>query len=211
MIVVSVIGHGLLLLALAVLVRVPEPPIISAPMVVDLVRLHPPQPNAAQEVAPTSPPPLAVRPPKPSDIQPPAVIAVTPTATPGTGLTEGEIAGAQIAGQGNSPPGGVCDMAMRLQTALRQAPLIRAVAGRLSGKAVRIWDGQWLQTQGEAGNGLAAVRQVIMLEIAFAPPACRFQGMRGLILLSPDPMTDSPRLAIGKDQWTWDDLVTRSR
>jgi len=125
-------------------------------------------------------------------------------------LTDAQLAGAATAGSGDGlggggGGGGVCDMAARVQAALRRDPLVRAAVARTAGKATLVWNGDWVRSRGEDGKGLAAVREAIMWEVAFAPPSCRTQPVRGLVLMSLD--AGSARLAVGTGQWRWSDLL----
>lgn len=98
-------------------------------------------------------------------------------------------------------------MARAVQRALRSDPLVHAAvedANRL-GKAVMLWNGDWVRTSGQDGKGLSAVREAIMWEVAFTPVACRNQRMHGLVLLS---LADgSTRFAVGSGDWRWSDLL----
>ena len=71
-----------------------------------------------------------------------------------------------------------------------------------------VWDGDWVRSNGEDGKGLAAVREAIMWEVAFAPKECRTQPVRGLVLLSMNQARGSARLAVGAGEWRWSDLLT---
>ena len=99
-------------------------------------------------------------------------------------------------------------MARRVQSALRKDPLVRAAVAGSAGKATLVWNGDWVQSRGEDGKGLAAVREAIMWEIAFAPQACRAQPVRGLVLISLNQAAGAARLAIGSGEWRWSDLLT---
>jgi hypothetical protein len=123
----------------------------------------------------------------------------------GAELSEAQLAGATGAGSG--APGGACDMPARLQGALRRDPLVQAAVSSLAGKAVMVWNGDWVKRRGEDGKGLAAVREAIMWEIAFAPKACRAEPVHGLVVLSMNPAQGSARLAVGLDRWRWSDLL----
>ena len=98
-------------------------------------------------------------------------------------------------------------MAARLQARLGRDARLRAVlAGALDlapGRAAVVWNGDWVQSGGQEGRGLARVRQAIAVEIAFAPAACRAQRMRGPIILA---LGDTP-LALGASAWGWSDLL----
>lgn len=145
----------------------------------------------------------------------------SPTGGPGAGVTPGGGAGAGAgAGSGNgsgsgSGSGGRCDMVQRLQDALRDDARIRAAVTRAheasgTGQAMLVWNGDWIRSQGQDGKGLAGVRQAIALEVAFAPPACRSQAMRGLVLLRFSDAPGGPRLALGTGRWRWSDLTHAS-
>jgi hypothetical protein len=72
---------------------------------------------------------------------------------------------------------------------------------------VLVWNGDWVQSPGQEGKGLAGVRELIMLEVAFAPKACRDDPMRGLVLISLSDGPGAPRLALGSRAWNWSDLL----
>jgi hypothetical protein len=98
-------------------------------------------------------------------------------------------------------------MAQAVQRVLRRDPRVRAAvasADRL-GKASMVWNGDWIQSQGQEGKGLAVVRQAIIWEVGFAPAACRNERMQGLTLLT---LADGrTRFAIGASNWRWSDLL----
>jgi hypothetical protein len=123
----------------------------------------------------------------------------------GAELSEAQLAGAASADGGGGGGGGECDMARRVQAALRKDPLVRASVHAASGRAIMVWNGDWVQAGAEDGKGLAAVREAITWEVAFAPLACRRERVRGLVLLS---LNDgSARLAVGAGEWRWSDLL----
>ena len=142
-------------------------------------------------------------------------------------LSDAQLAGAATAGRGNgagagtgqgtdpgSGPGGEgagCDMIRRLQEALRADPEVRAAVAQAHradgrGRALLVWDGDWIQTPGQAGKGLAGVRQAIALEVAFAPEACRRQPMRGLVLIT---FAEGPGVVFGTTNWRWSEMLRR--
>ena len=100
-------------------------------------------------------------------------------------------------------------MAGRLQAALRKDTLVQAAAAQAAsgGKAMLVWNGDWVRSHGQDGAGLAAVREVIMWEVAFAPKACRGEGVHGLVLLSMNDAPGAARLVVGSGQWHWSDLL----
>lgn len=103
-------------------------------------------------------------------------------------------------------------MAGRLEAALRRdAEVLEAArlaqTGFRRGSAIRVWDGAWTQSAGQAGRGLAGVRQAIALEVGFAPRACKEQAVRGLVVVELGDTADAPRLALGIGAWRWTDLL----
>lgn len=172
---------------------------------------HATQPAAASPVkvhtAPLPPPP---------EVKP---IAAAKAVAPTPSLSAAELAGAATAesgeaggggGEGSGGGGGSCNMVRRLQAALRRDALVQAaVRGPdTAGKAVKVWDGDWLQNGAQDGRGLAAVREAIIWEVAFAPAACRAQPMHGLVLLALADGPGATRLAMGGGAWRWSDLLT---
>jgi hypothetical protein len=92
-----------------------------------------------------------------------------------------------------------------VQAALRKDPLVRAEVSAAAGKAIMVWNGDWVQSNKEDGKGLAAVREAILWEVGFAPRACRAEPVRGLVVIS---LQQPPvRLALGAGQWRWSDLL----
>lgn len=123
-------------------------------------------------------------------------------------LSDSQIAGAATVGEGGGGGGGgACDLGRAVQQALRRDPLVHTAvqgANRL-GKAVMMWNGDWVRSGGQDGKGLSAVREAIIWEVAFAPEACRNERMRKPVLLS---LADgSTRFAIGSGDWRWSDLL----
>jgi hypothetical protein len=207
----SVAGHLAILSGLASAFFTPPKPFEPEPMRVELVQLRP----AADRPAPPAPaPPSPARPPPRAVVRPsPVHTAAIPLPTGDTpsmesGVSDGQLASAAVAGSG--PPGGACDMARRLQAALRkdrlvQAALVEAGRGPGGGKAMLVWNGDWIRSRGQDGNGLAAVREAMMWEIAFAPEACRAEAVHGLVLFS---LNDGAgRLVVGAGDWRWSDLL----
>jgi hypothetical protein len=141
----------------------------------------------------------------------PVVVAVAPPAPDNSDLmSDAQLAGAASVGEGGGAGGGGgggCDMAQLVQQALRRDPLVRAAvagANRL-GKASLLWNGDWVQSGGQEGKGLSAVREAVSWEVAFAPEACRNQQMHGLVLLS---LGDgATRFAVGTGDWRWSQLL----
>jgi hypothetical protein len=213
----SIAAHLLILLAL--ISARPSLPRPSAPVPVSVELVDAPQPAAPAAPAassapsasrpfprPTLAPPPPRRPtPGPRDVDP------LPAGDGGPADSGSELTGAQLAGAASADSGRAgrdCDMARRVQAALRRDPLVQAAVAGLAGKAVLVWNGDWVRSGGEDGKGLAAVREAIMWEVAFAPRACRAEPVRGLVLLSLNETPGSARLAVGSSQWRWSDLLT---
>lgn len=193
---------------------------------------EPPAPTTVTPPTPRPRPPAAPRTPRLAspEVEPLRVVAAPPSpapAPPPVGLTLAQLAGAAMAGSGSGGGGdggagggggsgtgaGRCDMIRRVQDALRGNPGAVASAARAqsalpaSHRALLVWDGDWVTNPGEAGRGLAGLRQAIAVAIAFAPAECRRQSMRGLVLLTLEDDADGPRLALGESQWRWSDLT----
>ena len=186
-----------------------EPPTIP----VELAEAQAPR---ISSVAPDpTPSPAAAPPPSPRlhhpTPAPPDPLLASPGAVddPQARLSDAQIAGAAAAGSG--PGGGRgCDMARRLQAALRKDARVQAAVAEAVGvpaQALFVWNGDWIRSPGQDGAGLAAVREAILWEVGFAPPACRAEPVHGLVLFS---MTDGPnaaRLVVGAEEWRWSDLL----
>src|SRR5689334_20471131 len=122
----------------------PEPPGPPGGTEADLVRpAPPPRPRLSRDVEEVSPPV-----PDNSDI-----------------LSDSQLAGSTSVGEGGGGGGGGgCDIARAIQQALRRDPRVRVAvqdANRI-GKAVMLWNGDWVRTGGQDGKGLSAVREAIM-------------------------------------------------
>jgi hypothetical protein len=104
-------------------------------------------------------------------------------------------------------------MARRVQAALRKDPRVQAAvadAHRAAGptsKALFLWNGDWIRSRGQEGEGLAAVREAIMWEVAFAPEACRAEPVHGLVLFSMNDGPGSAGLVVGSGNWHWSDML----
>lgn len=235
----SLAAHLLILLGLFLKPAPPPLPPEAQPMVVALIDLAPPAPEpgpaGGAPPASTEPPkPAKLRPamikarntPIPTDVEPlPA--AETPSNAPGEDhVSDAELASAASAGSGSGmgagsgsgsgAGGGQCDMVAYLQAELRKSASVRrafatAHAATPDRKAVRVWNGDWVRSHDQEGAGLAVVREAILMEVAFAPAACRSQAMRGLVLISLHDGPGSLRLALGTSQWRWSDLLVPRR
>lgn len=192
-----------------------------------------PTPAAPPAKAGPRPPAPASRPSRAPVPPPPDVETITARApaspAPMATLSDAQLAGATVAGPGGGVGGrgggggtggaggfgagdGGCDMVRWLQDALRDDPEVRAAVTRAQGevgpgRALLVWNGEWIRNPGEAGEGLAGVRQAIAMEVAFAPQACRAQPMRGLVLIRFSDAAGGPRLVLGKGAWRWGDML----
>jgi hypothetical protein len=216
-VVASVATHAGLLAALILSQHEPPQPPELAPINVSLIEGLPQATSPIpQAVAPTPPTTPVSRPSKvrvsrapPEEDSLPA--DDTPTQGVGAELTEAQLAGAASAG--DAPSGRECDMPRRLQAALRRDTVVQAAvaeaarSARSAGAAIMVWNGDWVQSASQDGKGLAAVREAISWEVAFAPKACRAETEHGLILLSLNAAPGSMRLAVGGGDWRWGDLL----
>lgn len=191
---------------------------------------------AAARPAPTVRPPATRPPPRLRPARPtprmesiplPARAPDTPPDIPMPTIGDAQLAGALRAGAGaggggggagagggggGSGDGGGCDLVREIQNALREDGDVRDAvnaAHRAAGsnRALLVWDGDWRQTPGQAGKGLAGVRQAIALEVAFAPQACRREVMRGMVLITLSDAPGAARVALGTGSWRWSDLL----
>lgn len=204
----------------------PPPPVMPEAIPEDAPAAEAAPADTAPRIAAPSPPPPPARPPRPPPPPHVETVAVTPSPPALPVLTASQTAGALTAGpgagggsggagagSGAGGTGGGCDMVRRLQDALRNSASVRAAieaADRrlnASGRAMQVWDGDWLRSGDEAGKGLAGVRQAIAMEVAFAPDDCRREPMRGLVLLTLGDGAAAPRIALGAPAWRWSDLL----
>jgi hypothetical protein len=191
----------------------PDPPGPPAPA-------GPPTPEPKAAAAPPAPP--TPRPvvrsssPRLADIAPRPPVDAAPADDNSDVLNPSQIAGALSAdnegggGGGGGNNGGGCDTARIVQQALRRDPLVHDAvqdAHRL-GKAVILWNGDWVRSGAQDGKGMSAVREAIIWELAFTPEACRNKRVHGLVVLS---LADgNTRFAIGAGDWRWSDLLDLS-
>ncbi|HUO23585.1 MAG TPA: hypothetical protein VMU59_13805 [Caulobacteraceae bacterium] len=189
--------------------REPEP----EPMIASVVDLPKPEPKPPAPPSPKPTPPKAgghhsaVRLAKAPRVDPVLAAAKTPKPDTSDLLSNSQIAGAASAGEGGGGGGGSCDLAQAVQRALRRDPLVQSAVfqAHRSGKAIMVWNGDWVKNGDQDGKGLSAVREAITWEVAFAPESCRKEEMHGLILLS---LADgSTRFAVGGGDWRWSDLL----
>jgi outer membrane biosynthesis protein TonB len=189
--------------------KVDEP----APMVVQLAAA--PQADPVAPPTPEPPPPAKAPPPRnvarqvrspPPDVRP-LPSGKGPSADGDDEASDAQVASAATAGSGVA---GRCDMARQLQAALRRNGLVQAAVAEAraeNGHAMFVWNGDWVRSHGQDGAGLAAVREAIMWEIAFAPEACRAQPVHGLVLLSLNDGPGAGRLVMGQGDWRWSDML----
>jgi hypothetical protein len=212
----SLVGHLALILAFLATRRAPPTPAEIRPMEVALVAPGP----TDHPKGPSTPAPPAAQPPPPKQLARPTKVRPDVKPLPagegrsndtGVQLSEAQLAGAASAGSGGG--GRPCDMARRLQAALRKDTRVQAAVADASspqgsgGKALYVWNGDWIRSHGQDGNGLGIVREAIMWEVAFAPEACRAEPMHGLLAFSLDDASGSARLVLGAGVWRWSDLL----
>lgn len=242
-VVVSMVGHALVLMALLSAVReapqIQEPPSIlvaltpppeppkpppppeepstppgptktdTAPAATKSVQAEQPRPTPRSILRPTPPSPDVE--PLPASPKP----ARAPTITVGEGLlaSAGTAEGPGGAGNGAGGGGAGCNMVKLLQTALRKNTKVQAAIAQAhpeavsAGKAIMVWNGDWVRAGAQDGKGLAGLRQAIALEVAFAPEACRADPVRGLVLLKLNDGPRSVRIVLGSNRWRWSDLL----
>ncbi|MFN3838083.1 MAG: hypothetical protein ACK4MI_10265 [Brevundimonas sp.] len=141
--------------------------------------------------------------------------ALTVGAGPGGGGGTGVGGSGGTGGTGSGPGsgGGSCDMvrwvqdAVRDDQAVRRAVIAASEEMNAAGRAILVWNGDWLQSRNQSGKGLAGVRQAIALEVAFAPAECKTQRMTGLAVLKLEDRPGGAQLALGKGSWRWSDLL----
>lgn len=216
---VSLAGHLVAVLALLSVRAEPpralEPELIEVALVDTVRPFEKPTPTPSPPT-PTPTPTPSVKPPAPKNVaRPTPARPDVPPLAAGEGeseeavvadLSDAQIAGAATAGSGQA--GGECDMARWLQNQLRKDRLVQAaVAEAHRGKAIMVWNGDWIRRPGQDGDGLATVREAIMWEVAFAPAACRSKPVHGLVLISLNDAPGSARLVVGSERWRWSDLL----
>lgn len=215
-----------------------EPPTESTvapdPVVVGLVKSPPPPPSppartaelpaGPPEPAPSQAPPPPPTPPPP-EVEPVPVRQVEAPPAPLPTLSDAQLVGARTAGHGGAGGGGgagsgaggaPCDMVRRLQAALRRDADVQAAAARAhrstgTGRAILVWNGDWVRSPDQEGKGLAGVRQAITMEVAFAPEACRAEPMSGLVVISMNDGPGAARLVLGRAAWRWPELLSARR
>jgi hypothetical protein len=207
----SVVGHLVVGLALFAAWAKPEPPAYDPPaMTIALVTLPPPAAADPAPPSPAKPAPAAahaqrsfVRPtPKPAPAASLVAAVHGRSANGPPGLSDAALSGAATAASGGGDGG--CNMARRLEEDLDHDQLVQSAVAGFSGKAVMVWNGDWVWLDGEDGKGLTAVRQAMMWDIAFSPQACRAQPMHGLVVIAAN---SGARLVVGSGAWRWSDLL----
>ncbi|MBN9480132.1 MAG: hypothetical protein J0I52_07845 [Bordetella sp.] len=186
-------------------------------------------PEKARRAAPTPPTPRPSRPtPRQTQVEPLPITASEPSVS-FVLLGDGALGGALTAGQGAGGGGGSgggsgsgvgggsgqgCDMVKRLQDVLRNDARIVAAVGQAyrtsgaSGRAILMWNGDWLRSPGEEGKGLAGVRQAIAVTVGFSSRACKAETVDGYVLLTLSDQPGAPRVALGGGRWRWSDLLS---
>lgn len=206
------------------LIDFPGPPDPPGPPSPEKKPPGPPKPEPPAPAKPAPPVKAIARPtPKPPPKTVETIAAKETPAPPLPQLSEMQVAGAMTAdsagaggGGGGGGGGGECNMLRKLQAALRRDALVQAEVGeahRVAGsrRPLWVWNGHWIRSPGQAGDGLAALRQAIMWEVAFAPEACQRERMRGLALISLNDGPGASRVAVGAGEWRWADLLASRR
>ncbi|MGH1557330.1 hypothetical protein ACRAWD_04825 [Caulobacter segnis] len=192
--------------AAATAAATPPPAPHDAPSRRQKAPTKPPSPEKPARTTARSAPKSPLRQTKtPPKSVPTFVASRDPAPSPGHGPGRlSELQGAATAGSGSG--GGGRRRGLRHGPAAAGGPaqdpapalsLIRAHGATVgAGRAPLVWSGDWQRTTGEEGDGLAGLREMIMMEVAFAPAACRAEPMRGLVLISlndgPGPAPASP-------------------
>lgn len=172
-----------------------------------------PSPRPVERPPPPETPVLTVAPGPPGPPDLPVIGGARLAGALRAGGRGGRGFGPGAGGTAGGDGGGACDMVARLERALAADEDIRsAVAASLASRggaadAVLVWNGDWLQSPGQAGKGLAGVRQAIAVEIAFAPGPCREEVVQGFVVLAAGRGPDAPHLALGPGTWRWRDLL----
>lgn len=220
--------HGAVLAVLVLAEPEPRPPEPEA-MSVALVTLAPPLPPPAPPKPPDPPraepepakakpaspmrgparaPPrrtLARAAPESPDVAPVLALAGPPTAGDSE-VSDGELAFATTARSGGA--GGACNMPRWLEGKLREDRRVQAAVAEVHrGRAIRVWNGDWVRHAGQEGAGLAAVREAIAWEVGFAPEACRREPVQGLVMIALGDAPGAPRIVLGQGRWRWSDLL----
>ncbi len=216
----SIAGHVAVLLALFWTPHAkPRPPGEDFVMVSVIAAPAPaPAPSAAAKpkVKPAKMPTVkpVKAPVKPPRQAPSPIAAKAPAAPTAPELSDAQLAAATTArtgsgsGSGAGSGGRDCNMVQWLETALRRDPEVQtAMAAAHRGRPMLVWDRRWIRSQGEDGEGLAIVREAMMVHIAFAPAACKADPVRGLVLISLNDTPGAPKLALGAGDWRWTDLL----
>ncbi len=182
----------------------PAGPPLSPLLVSVAVLPEPKPPGPPDQTEPGGLAPTLLHPTAPIPVPVPVTITMADTSDL---LSASQLAGTASVGESGGGGGGGCDVARAVQQALRRDALVRSAvegANRL-GRAVMMWNGDWVRSGGQDGKGLSAVREAIMWEVAFAPQSCRNERMHKPVLLS---LADGrTRFAIGSGDWRWSDLL----
>jgi hypothetical protein len=218
--VASLAAHALALVVI-VSAHVADPPRVEPePVMLELVKWEPPPPPPPQEPtpapAPKAPPKVApnkphrtMRPAPPSHIVEPIAAKPAPKLQMAVEVADSDLVGAATAGSGGS--GGGCNMVRLLQAALRKDPNVQAALAEAqragAGGAFLVWNRDWVRHPTQEGHGLAMIRQAILVEVGFAPPACKAEPMRGMVVISLSDAPGSPRVALGGGPWRWQDML----
>jgi hypothetical protein len=214
----SVCAHGFALFAIWN-AHTPAPKTYADPpaVVAEMVKLEPPPPQEPTEApAPKKlPEPAKARPHRTMRAAPPTRLVEAapayagPPAPMAVEVSDSDLIGATTAGSGGN--GGGCNMVRLLQAALRRDATVQAAVAEAhragTGKAMLVWNGDWVRHADQDGHGLAMIREAILVEVGFAPNACKNEPQHGMVVISLNDQPGSPRLALGGGSWRWSDLL----
>jgi len=222
----SVIAHALVLLVF-VSRRIESPVFVEPePVQVTLVAYRDLTPGTEAPAAAPVKAPEVKPPPRRERIKPPPPPIVKARYVPRTppapvrshsdadalaamGLTAGGEGSGEGTGSGGS--GGVCDMRRFLQASLQKdRQVMDAVTQRVrngQASAIPVWHGEWIRSGEEDGEGLAVIREALIMSIFSAPEACRSELMHGPAVLRLSNSGVTARLALGASNWRWSDLL----
>ena len=228
----SGVAHAAVLVAV-LSARDDTPPLADARVMmismVDLRDITPP-PAAKPSDDPAPPKPPAAKPPPPrklaKHLPPPEVVPVFVRKAPPSrtvtdpvetliamGMTSAEARSGGGGGAGGSGDGGSCDMVRRLQGELQKdGQVTLALAGRArdaqaSRGLIPVWNGSWIRSSDQDGEGLAVIREAIIMRVFSAPEACRVAPMHGPVLIRVSHAAGASTIAVGARDWRWADLL----
>lgn len=122
--------------------------------------------------------------------------------------------------QDSAPPGGsagVCNISAAVDAALKADPSVHDAIARIPrsarsvANAVMIWDGTWTDFGLLGGTlTLEPIRNVVLRELAAAPPSCRNDPVTGPRLVVVGDAARTTILTFGSGVWRWSDLAPKA-